>query len=197
MKRKAQAGITIPEIIIVVVVLGILVLLALPAITGTMDGDGHIVRTISNMKQLNLATQQMALDGRTIGDTNLGWPGDTGGSFSRWASNAASGGYVSTNDLCKLLSAAGRLTPQGSLPLTNNNAVLVYAVKDKSPYSAVFLTTANFTNTPTGGLPPTADSKPFGNKAFVVFRKGGDGAILTAKQAGYTNLVGTYVPLCK
>jgi hypothetical protein len=50
----------------------------------------------------------------------------------------------------------------------------------------VFLTTANWTN----GQPLGQDAKPYGNKGFVVFRKGGDGAILLPKQYNSTNVIG-------
>ncbi|CAN5769387.1 hypothetical protein BH09VER1_BH09VER1_45860 [soil metagenome] len=196
MNPRADSGNTLLEILIVIAVVGILYAMCLPRSGGLTKSPQ--TQTLSNMKQLHLATQQMAMDGTTTGNTNLGWPGDTGGSFATWASNLVSGGYLSTNDLCKLLSAAGRLTPPGHLPLTNNTAVLLYAVRASTPGDAVFLSTANFTNTPTGGLPPTADSKPYGNKGFVIFHRAGDGVILANRQTGtnYTNIIGTYVPLC-
>jgi len=40
-------------------------------------------------------------------------------------------------------------------------------------------------------------AKPFGNKGFVVFRKGGDGGVYLPKQVGQTNLIGAFVPLCR
>ena len=42
----------------------------------------------------------------------------------------------------------------------------------------------------TFGTAPTADSKPFGDKGFVVFRKSGDGAVYKNQQATNTNLLG-------
>ncbi|WP_316297988.1 hypothetical protein, partial [Clavibacter michiganensis] len=89
------------------------------------------------------------------------------------------------------------ITPLGQVPTENTNAILIYQVREEHDGSFTFLTTANFTNTPSGGLPPLADAEPYGNKGFVIFRKGGDGAFLQAKQAGKTNLVGSFAPLCK
>lgn len=151
---------------------------------------------LSNMKQLQLATEQMALDRDSSGNTNIGWPGDTGGSFSNWVGQLVSESYLSLNDLRVLLSAPG-LTVSAKDPLTNNRtALLVYAVSTNSPATAVFLSTANFTNTPTGGI-VNHKAKPYGNRGFVVLCKGSYGAILQSHQAGHTNIIGSYVPLCK
>lgn len=156
-----------------------------------------MTRSLSNMKQLHLATQQMALDGTTTGDTNLGWPGDTGGSFSYWTQTLVASNYLTTNDLAKLLSAPGKTLPSGMIPLTNDTAVLVYAVREGENGDVVFLSSGNFTNTPTGGSPLAASAKPYGNKGFVVFRKAGDGTILLPKQVGKTNIIGGYAPPCR
>jgi len=166
-----------------------------------MGGSGLVkgqqTQTLSNMKQLHLATQQMALEGVTTGDTNIGWPGDIGGTFTNWIAQLLKGGYLSTNDLYKLLSAPGVIVkPETTALSATNTALLVYAVSTNRPATDVFLSTANFTNTPTGGvLNPTA--KPYAGKGFIVFRQGGDGSILQARQAGMTNIVGTYSPLCR
>ena len=149
------------------------------------------------MKQLHLVTQQMALDGVTKGDTNLGWPGDTGGSFTNWTAQILKGGYLTTNDLCKLLSAFGCIVPSGKIPPMNETAVRVYAATKDSTGDVVLFTSGKFTNTPTGGEPLSPSAKPFGNKGFVVFRKGGDGGFYLRKQVGQTNLIGSFVPMCR
>lgn len=105
------------------------------------------------------------------------------------------GKYFSKEDLAKLLSGPGIRVRAAPALMTNNTAVLVYVVKEVSDGGDVFLSSANFTNTPTGGVfDPLA--KPFGTNGFVVFRKAGDGAILQGKFAGQTNLVGLFTPLC-
>lgn len=154
-----------------------------------------MTQTLSNTKQLYLATQQMALDGEAEKNTNIGWPGDIGGGFSNWTAQLLKGNYLSRTDLCKLLSAPGIIISTND-PFTNNQtALLLYAVRTNSPATAVFLSSANFTNTPTGGtLDP--DAKPYGKKGFVVFRKAGDGSILQSRQVGMTNIIGSYVPPC-
>ncbi len=194
MKLKRPSAFTLIELLVVISIIGILAALALPAITSALV-KGQQTQTLSNMKQLHLATQQMALDATTTGDTNIGWPGDLGGSFARWATNVVGGNYLSTNDICKLLSAAGKLTPPGSVPTANTNAVLVYAVTENSDGNVVFLSTANFTN---GASPtrPSPQGKPYGNKGFVIFHKAGDGVILADRQYNLTNTIGGYTNLC-
>jgi Tfp pilus assembly major pilin PilA len=196
MNSRTQAGITWVEVLVIIVIIFVLWSLSIPAVTSTLE-PGQMTQALSNMKQLHIAAQHMALDGETTGNTNLGWPGDIGGSFKNWAAQIVKGGYLTTNDLCKLLSARGVIVPAGKIPPMNETAVRVYAVTKNSPYDAVFLTSANFTNTPTGGEALNPSAKPFGNKGFVVFKKGGDGAILQSKKVGQTNVIGSFVPMCR
>jgi prepilin-type N-terminal cleavage/methylation domain-containing protein len=197
MNPRQNAAFTWVELLVSLAIVGILIALALPSTRGSGLSKGQMTQTLSNCKQLHLATQQMALDGLTTGDTNLGWPGDTGGTFTYWSRQLVPA-YLTTNDFCKLLSAPGVIVPLGKIPETvSAGAVRVYAVSTNSPDTAVFLTSANFTNTPLGGTPLDKSTKPYGDKGFVVFRKGGDGAILLARQVGMTNIIGSYVPLLK
>jgi len=194
--KRGDFGFTWIELVVVIAIISILAFLALPAITGTTCG-GPATQTLSNMKQLHLATQSAALDGMTMDNTNLGWPGDTCGTFTIWAKQLVPD-YLSTNDFGKLLSAPGRRVPHGQMPAAmTEGAILVYAVSSNSPSEAVFLTTANFTNGPAGGQPLQEAAVPFGKKFFNVFRKAGDGAILLPKQVKDTNVIGSYVPLLK
>lgn len=195
MRPHPAAGISIWEVLALIAAIVVLYSLSIPAV-GYGLSRGTMTQTLSNAKQLHLATQQMALDAETTGETNLGWPGDTGGSFTNWIEQLTPE-YVSAEDLWKLMAAPGVVPPTGKALTKENCGLLVYAVGEKSRGDAVFLSSANFTNTPTGGLPPGKESKPYGNKGFVVFRKAGDGAILLPKQAGNTNLVGSFVPLCR
>lgn len=194
MKRLRSSAFTLIELLVVISIIGILAALALPAITSALT-KGQMTQTLSNMKQLHLATQQMALDATTTGDTNLGWPGDIGGTFNAWATNLTGGNYLTPNDLSKLLSAPGVIVPvpnAGTPPDKTKIALVVYKVTENSDGSTVFLSSANFTNTTSGGTAPVATAKPYGNKGFLVFRKAGDGAILQPRQTGstYTNIIG-------
>lgn len=191
---RSEGGLTWLEILVAISVIALLAGLAIPS-GGNELRRSEMTRALSNMKQLHLATQQMALDGTTIGDPKLGWPGDTGGTFSNWA-NQLVPGYLSTNDFCKLMLVNDGV-PEGQMPQKNDNGILVYAVKSESPKSTVFLSTANFTNTSTGGIPPKRPFFIWKEKSIVLFRKGDNGAILLHKQAGDTNIIGAFAPLCR
>ena len=88
MKMLARnVAFTLVELLVVISIIAILASLALPAITGALV-RGQMTQTLSNMKQLHLVTQQMAIDSTTTGDTNLGWPGDMPTpSWSAWATS--------------------------------------------------------------------------------------------------------------
>ena len=105
--------------------------------------------------------------------------------------------YLSTNDLCTLLSVPGLIVPPCKIPPMSETAVRVYAVTKESPGDTVIFSSANFTNTPTGGDALDVTSKPFGTNGFAVFRKGGDGAFYRPKDVGQTNVIGSFAPLCR
>lgn len=196
MNPHRASALTLTEVLVCLAIVGVLLFLAIPPVSTGLS-RGPMTQTFSNMKQLHVATVQMALDGETTDDHSRGWPGDTGGTFSHWARSLVTNGYLSTNELCKLLSAPGVVVKPGKIPTMAEGAVLVYAVSKNSVKDSVFLTSANFTNTPSGALPPAKKAKTYGDKGFVVFRKGGDGTILVPRQAGQTNIIGSYVPLCE
>lgn len=189
-------GLTYTEMLVAIGLVAILAYLFLPRSACRPD-HCNVIQGINNAKQLHLATQQMVLDGVTTGNSNLNWPGDTGGTFTNWSHQLVSNGYLRTNDFLKLMSAPGVVPPAGKMPKMEECALLLYAVSTDSVDSTVFTTSANFTNTPTGGSPPGKRSKPYGDKGFVIFRKAGDGAILRARDAGKTNVIGKYAPLCR
>jgi len=196
---KRSSGFTLIELLVVISIIAILASLALPAVTGALV-RGQMTATLSNMKQLHLVTQQMALDATTTGDTNIGWPGDLPTkTWAGWSSNVV-GGYMTTNDFMKMLAAPGIVAPPNTDPTAlvagknPGRAILVYPVSETNDSSYVLFTTANFTNTANGGARPAASALPYGEKGFVVFRKGGDGTVLQARQTGttFTNVIGGF-----
>lgn len=199
--RRSLRGFTLIELLVVISIIAILASLAIPAVTGALS-RGQMTQTLSNMKQLHLIAQTMALDATTTGDTNVGWPGDLPTkTWSGWVSNAVPG-YMKTNDMAKVLSAPGVTVPQTANLSelkpgggASGRAVVLYLVSETNNNAAVLFSSANFTNTISGGEPLNSSSLPYGDKGFVVFRKGGDGAILQARQIGntFTNVIGEYV----
>ena len=182
---KRLKGFTLVELLVVISIIAILASLALPAITGALV-QGQATQSLSNSRQLYVATFNMAADGTSTGDTNLGWPADTGGTWTAWATPLVSGGYMSTNDFCKMLSAPGVVrSTNTAVGTVGSNALAILNLGDNSPMQAVFIRSANFVAPGTAIL---ANAKPFGNKAFIVLRKGGDGSVFKAVQATNTTL---------
>jgi hypothetical protein len=65
----------------------------------------------------------------------------------------------------------------------------VYPVRENSPGDAIFISTQNWDSF----SELQTDSVPYGDKGFVIFRKGGDGNVFQANQATNTNSLGTLV----
>lgn len=195
---KKRTAFTLIELLVVISIIAILASLALPAITGAL-ARGQMTQTLSNMKQLHLVTQQMALDGNTTGDTSMGWPGDLTNSatpvktFNGWVGLVVPA-YMGTNDFAKMISAPGVVCASNNIASTTagtTRAVYLYPVTETNDSGAVLFTSANYQYAAT---PPTlsATRKPYGDKGFIVFRKGGDGAIFQARQATNSSLVGGF-----
>jgi prepilin-type N-terminal cleavage/methylation domain-containing protein len=194
---KRLTAFTLIELLVVISIIAILASLALPAVTGAL-ARGQQTQTLSNMKQLHLVTQQMALDSSVSGDTNIGWPGDMPSpGWDTWATNVVPG-YMATNDFAKMVSAPGVTAPLNTTPagLTagtkSGRAIILYNVSETNDTTTVLFSTSNFTNNTSGGTVPAAAALPYGDKGFIVFRKGGDGAVLKSGQAGKTNIVGGF-----
>jgi len=192
MTRKASAAaFTLIEMLVVISIIVVLASFAVPAVISGLT-KGQMVGTLNNARQLYLAGQQMALDGTTNGDANLQWPGDyaagTINTLQDYVTKLVQGDYLKGSDLPKILSAPGATCTATST--TNNNvttvtlggtsALKVYPLSDKNASNTIFTTTANYTyNTAFGAQPPN----PYGDKGFVVIRKGGDGSVLKKNNA--------------
>ena len=79
----------------------------------------------------------------------------------------------------------------------SGRAVVLYQVAETNGNTTVLFSSSNFTNSESGGDPLIANSLPYGDKGFIVFRKGGDGSVLQARQVGstFTNVIGDYAPV--
>jgi prepilin-type N-terminal cleavage/methylation domain-containing protein len=196
---KRLTAFTLIELLVVISIIAILASLALPAITGALV-RGQMTQQLSNMKQLHLVAQQIALDGQTSGDTNLAWPGDLPKKeWAEWANIVTGGGYMTLADFAKMCSAppiTATTNKAVSGVAGTDRAVLGYQASETNDSAVVIFSSSNFTND-SKPVAPVDSGKPFGNKGFVVFRKGGDGLILKVNQATSTNIIGGYVPVLK
>lgn len=159
--------------------------------------DGRwLSRSYVRARYLQQATQKMAIDGLSADSAVRGWPGDTGGSFDIWARQLIEDQYLTTNEFSEFVYGPGYPIVRDRIAGKDESSLLVYAVRADSPETDIFITTANFTNTPTGGTPPVSSRKPTGYKNFVAIQKGGGGIVYQARDAGKTNIIGTFAPLC-
>ena len=198
--RRSLQAFTLIELLVVISIIAILASLAIPAVTGALT-RGQATQTLSNMKQLHQIAYTMAMDATTTGDTNVGWPGSMPNkTWAGWITNAVPG-YMKTNDMAKLLSAPGITVPATATlssltpgQANNGRAVVLYQVAETNENTTVLFSSSNFTNNSSGGDALSASSLPYGDKLYIVFRKGGDGSILQARQVGstFSNVIGAF-----
>lgn len=179
---KNQNGFTLIELLVVISIIAILAALAIPAVTGALT-RGQLTGSLNNARQLFLATQTMAIDAFQTGE-GAGWPGDNviAGSWQTYLQELVDGKYLTPADLRKICSAPGIQQPSDASAdtLPTVSGLAVYAVTESAASDDIFCSSANWTG-PVPDLNP--DSVPFGDKGFVVFRKGGDGSIYRPAQA--------------
>lgn len=180
---RSLRAFTLIELLVVISIIAILAALAIPAVTGALT-RGQMTGSLNNARQLHIATQTMAIDAFQTGE-GAGWPGDNvvGGDWDKYLTELTDGKYLTISDLRKICSAPGVQQPAGTDALPAVSGLAVYAVKDSAPSDAIFSSTANWT-----GFQALSDTAvPFGDKGFVIFRKGGDGSVYQSRQA--TNAV--------
>jgi prepilin-type N-terminal cleavage/methylation domain-containing protein len=194
MKRNSAAAFTLIEMLVVISIIVILAAFAGPAIFNAL-AKGQMTGTMNNARQLYLAGQQMALDGATNADSTRTWPGDdaTITNLQVYCSRLVTNDYLKVGDLQKLLSAPGALctatsTTAGSPPVTTvtlagTSALKVYPIKETDSSNTIFAVTSNYTY----ATDLTATPAPYGDKGFVVQRKGGDAALLKKNNATVTS----------
>jgi len=182
MNKKNPSGFTLIELLVVIAIIAVLASFAVPAITSALT-KGQLVGTVNNARQYYLASYQMALDGNVNADINYTWPGDYNPAITSlevFSTRLVANQYLKTGDLAKLLSGPGAIvgatgavdptTGITTVTLTGTPGLKVYELHDGDSANTIFAVSNNFTyNT---ALTPTVS--PFGDKGFVVIRKGGD-----------------------
>jgi len=194
MKRNSVAAFTLIEMLVVISIIVVLAAFAGPALFSALT-KGQMTASVNNSRQLFLAGQQMALDGATNSDSTRTWPGDDASitTLQIYCSRLVTNDYLKTGDLQKLLSAPGAVctatsTTAGSPPTTTvtlngTSALKVYPIKEIDSTNTIFAATSNYTYN--SALSSTA--APYGDKGFVVQRKGGDAALLKTNNATVTS----------
>jgi prepilin-type N-terminal cleavage/methylation domain-containing protein len=173
---RNAVGFTIIELLVCIVIIGVFISLLIPKVT---DGDtvrGEMVGVLSQMRQLHLATQVMALDTKAAKGEGMEWtmlashgravPVSLAAYFDALVKN----NYLTRSDLRKLLSAPGKQPTEDDLT-ARSIAFKIFQVDGQSPSDQPLFVTANWQ--PTG----LTDHAPYGKKGFVVFAKGGSGGI--------------------
>jgi len=181
------------EVLVLLVLASILWSLSLPAV-GRGLCRSNITQTLSYMKQLHLATQQMTLD-HELDMNPVQWTcsNTTPLTLDQWK-RALSPDYLSEADLKKMLSVKVARKFIGTK--TIDEGFNVFAVTKDAPDDTVLFATKNWR----GPKEKELSGEPFETKAFVVFRKGTSGTVMQAKQNTNLSLIGgggmhNYLPL--
>ncbi|HLC14353.1 MAG TPA: type II secretion system protein [Chthoniobacterales bacterium] len=190
MKTRSQSAFTLIEMLVVISIIAVLAAFAVPALTSALT-KGQMTGTLNNGRQIYLASQQMALDGAANSDPLLCWPGDdaTIATVTDYCNRLFANDYLKPGDLQKLLNAPGTATTvtfnaaappnPATVTLAGSPAFKWFKVKDADSANVVFLETANYTYN--AALP--AGTAPFGDKGFIVQRRGGDASLLRKNNA--------------
>jgi len=191
-----RAGFTLIELLVVIAIIAALAAFAVPALTSALT-RGQMTGTLNNARQFYLAGYQMALDGSSNSDPTLSWPGDDQNAsldMKLYCAKLIKNDYLKAGDLTKLLSAPGAAcTITATGPDSNGDytvtyasgtpALKVYKVKDSDAANTLFAMTKNYAY----DTALASTNSPFGDKGFVVVRKGGDAAILRKNNATATS----------
>jgi prepilin-type N-terminal cleavage/methylation domain-containing protein len=192
MKSRLQSAFTLIEMLVVISIIALLAALAVPAISSALT-KGQLTGTMNNARQLYLAGQQMALDGTANSDPNLTFPGDDINAatltLEQYVAKLVTNDYLKPGDVQKLLSAPGAsctvtpgdptATPPTPMTLGGTSALKVYKITNADSANTIFAVTSNYVY----DTALNSASNPYGDKGFIVQRKGGDAAILRKSNA--------------
>jgi prepilin-type N-terminal cleavage/methylation domain-containing protein len=168
---RSLRGFTLIEILVVISIIAILASLAIPAISSALV-RGQMTQTLNNARQLTIATQTMSMDTTTAGGGTAWTMGSDGQvlTVDTFTQELMANKYLTVSDLRKIFAAQGVIVPTTSSNFTAENiAFSIMETQESSPSDQPFLITKNWED---GELTTNA---PYGDKGFIVFRKGGDG----------------------
>jgi prepilin-type N-terminal cleavage/methylation domain-containing protein len=168
---RSLRGFTLIELLVVISIIAILASLAIPAISSALV-RGQMTQTLNNARQLTIATQTMSMDTTTAGGGTAWTMGSDGQMLTvdTFTQELMTNKYLTVSDLRKIFAAPGVIVPTTSSNFTAADiAFSIMETRESSPSDQPFLITKNWEN---GELTTNA---PYGDKGFIVFRKGGDG----------------------
>jgi prepilin-type N-terminal cleavage/methylation domain-containing protein len=168
---RSLRGFTLIELLVVISIIAILASLAIPAISSALV-RGQMTQTLNNARQLTIATQTMSMDTVTAGGGTAWTMGSDGQMLTvdTFTQELMTNKYLTVSDLRKIFAAPGVIVPTTSSNFTAADiAFSIMETQESSPSDQPFLITKNWEN---GELTTNA---PYGDKGFIVFRKGGDG----------------------
>jgi len=204
-KNKLSSAFTLIELLVVIAIIAILAALAVPALTSALN-KAQMTGTMNNAHQLYIAQFQMSNDATATGASNIGWPGDmiaagtlTAGNYLQYLNVLLTNGYLKAGDVTKLMnSPGGNFNPTidytASPPVisgmgTGDAGLKVYAVSDADSINCIFAASHNYVYNTALVAPDQATGAgiPYGQKGFIVVKKGGDAAVFRAGQALNSN----------
>ncbi len=191
MNKNSAPAFTLIELLVVI---SIIAILAGPALTQALT-RGQMTGTMNNARQLYLAGFQMATDGAANSNPAYSWPGDDPAvtSLEAYCNKLVQNDYLKPGDIQKILNAPGATCnvttvpgPPTSVTLAGKNALKVYKVKEIDASNTIFSVSSNYAY----NAPLDATKVPYGDKGFVVMRRGGDAGVYRkneATQSGWNN----------
>jgi prepilin-type N-terminal cleavage/methylation domain-containing protein len=180
MNKNSTPAFTLIELLVVISIIAVLAALAVPALTQALT-KGQMTGTMNNARQ-------MATDGAANSNPAYSWPGDDPAvtSLEAYCNKLVQNDYLKPGDIQKILNAPGATCnvttvpgPPVSVTLTGKSALKVYKVREVDSSSTIFSVSSNYAYNP----PLDTTKVPYGDKGFVVMRRGGDAGVYRKNEA--------------